>query len=118
MSGGHAGEAGVAAAGAVEVRSVGRGVCEEGAADQVADAAGFEGAGRLEVFEFEEDAAWGGVSMVGGEGKGYGGGKCRYHPAALERAADSINGVDTQGLARSGGGRLPMLEDTGRSVVL
>ena len=75
MSGGHAGEAGVAAAGAVEVRSVGRGVCEEGAADQVADAAGFEGAGRLEVLEFEEDAALvGWVSVVGG-GKGYGGGE-------------------------------------------
>ena len=36
-----------------------------------------------------------------------------YHPAALERAADSINGVETQGLGRSGGGRLPMLEDAG-----
>ena len=30
---------------------------EEGAADQVADAAGLEGAGGLEVFELEEDAA-------------------------------------------------------------
>ena len=34
-----------------------------------------------------------------------------YHPAALERAADSINGVDTQGLGRSGGGRLPIVEE-------
>lgn len=29
-----------------------------------------------------------------------------YHPAALERAADSINGVETQGLGIS----LPMIE--------
>ncbi len=37
---------------------------------------------------------------------------CTYHPAALERAADSIRGVETQGLGRSGGGRLPMFEDS------
>ena len=55
--GGHAGETGVAAAGAVEVRQVRGWVGEEGAADQVAHAAGLEGGGRLEVFEFEEDAA-------------------------------------------------------------
>ncbi len=36
---------------------------------------------------------------------------CTYHPAALERAADSIRGVETQGLGRSGDGRLPMFED-------
>ena len=35
-----------------------------------------------------------------------------YHPAALERAADSIRGVETQGFGRSGGGRLPMVEDS------
>ena len=34
---------------------------EQGAADQVADAAGFEGGGGLEVFEFEEDAAGDGL---------------------------------------------------------
>ena len=59
MSGGHTGEAGVAPAGAVEVRLIGGGVCEEGAADQVADTTGLEGAGWLEVFELEEDAAGG-----------------------------------------------------------
>ena len=32
--------------------------------------------------------------------------KGTYHPAALERAADSINGVETQGLGIS----LPMIE--------
>ena len=34
-----------------------------------------------------------------------------YHPAALERAADSINGVETQGLGRSGDDILPIAED-------
>ena len=34
-----------------------------------------------------------------------------YHPAALERAADSIKGVETQGLGRSWDGRLPIFED-------
>ena len=38
---------------------------EEGAADQVADAAGFERGGGLEIFEFEEDAAGDWVSIVG-----------------------------------------------------
>ena len=33
-----------------------------------------------------------------------------YHPAALERAADSINGVETQGLGRSGDGILPIAD--------
>lgn len=37
--------------------------------------------------------------------------ECIYHPAAFERAADSIKGVETQGLGRSGDGRLPMIED-------
>ena len=39
---------------------------EEGAADQITHAAGLEGAGGLEVFEFEEDAArrGGWVSIV------------------------------------------------------
>lgn len=60
MGGGYAGETGIAAAGGVEVRQVGGWVREEGAADQVADAAGLEGGGGLEVFEFEEDAAVGG----------------------------------------------------------
>ena len=85
-------------------------MCEEGAADQVADAAGLEGAGGLEVFELEEDAAGGG-NMGQHGGKRSLGGNCMYQPAALERAADSINGVDTQGLGRSGGGRLPIVED-------
>ena len=32
---------------------------EQGATDQIADATGLKGGGRLEVFEFEEDAAGG-----------------------------------------------------------
>ena len=32
-------------------------MCEEGAADQIANTAGLERGGGLEVFEFEEDAA-------------------------------------------------------------
>ena len=65
MGGGHAGETGVAAARTVEVRRVGARVREEGAPHQVADPAGLEGAGRLEVFEFEVDAtvSWHGVSL-------------------------------------------------------
>ena len=59
MRGRYAGETGIAAAGAVEVRLVGGRVREEGAADQVAHAAGLEGPGGLEVFELEEDAATG-----------------------------------------------------------
>ena len=86
-------------------------MCVVGAGVMVAVAAGLEGAGGLEVLELEEDAAggWGSACV----GKGCWVGNCRYHPAALERAADSINGVDTQGLGRSGGGRLPMVEDSG-----
>ena len=60
MSGRHTRETGITAAGGVEVRQVGGRVCEEGAANQVANAAGLEGGGGLEVFEFEEDAAVGG----------------------------------------------------------
>lgn len=71
MGGRRAGETGVAAAGGVEVREVGGRVREEGAADEVADAAGLEGGGGLEVFEFEEDAAVGGRGvLVSGVGKG------------------------------------------------
>lgn len=55
-AGGGAGEAGVAAGGAVEVWGGGAG---GGEGDEVADAAGFEGARGLEVVEFEEDAATG-----------------------------------------------------------
>lgn len=51
---GGAGEACVAAGGAVEVWVVGAG---GGEADEVADAAGLEGAGGLEVVELEEDSA-------------------------------------------------------------
>lgn len=53
----YAGETGIAAAGAIKVGQVRGWMSEEGAADQVADAAGFEGAGGLQVFKFEEDAA-------------------------------------------------------------
>jgi len=34
-----------------------------------------------------------------------------YHPAALLSAADSIRGVEIQGLGRSGVAMLPMLKD-------
>ena len=34
-----------------------------------------------------------------------------YHPAALDRAADSIKGVETQVSGRSEAGRLPIAED-------
>lgn len=34
------------------------------------------------------------------------------HPAALDRAADSINGVETHGLGKSGGDRLPITENS------
>lgn len=64
MGGRYAGETGIAARGGVEVRQVGGRVCKEGAADQVANAAGLEGGGGLEVFEFEEDAAVGGWSAL------------------------------------------------------
>ena len=97
MRGRYAGETGIAAAGAVEVRLVGVRVREEGAADQVAHAAGLEGPGGLEVFELEEDAAAGCFGLAIG-GKGPERVRCMYHPAALDRAADSINGVETQGL--------------------
>lgn len=82
---------------------------EEGAADQIADAAGLEGGGGLEVLEFEEDAA-GGLGQHCGEWRL--GMRCVYHPAALERAADSTRGVETQGLGRSENGRLPMDEES------
>lgn len=55
-----AGEAGVAAGGAVEVWVCGAGA---GEGDEVPDAAGLEGAGGLEVVEFEEDAAGGGLAL-------------------------------------------------------
>ena len=38
-------------------------------------------------------------------------GECNYHPAALDKGADSITGVATQGLGRSGDGRLPITEE-------
>jgi hypothetical protein len=58
-AGARAGEAGVAAGGAVVVErgGGGGGVARGGEGDEVADAAGFEGAGGLEGVEFEEDAA-------------------------------------------------------------
>ena len=43
-------------------------VRKEGAADQVAHAAGLEGPGGLEVFELEEDAAAGVWVSIVGEG--------------------------------------------------
>lgn len=41
-------------------------MCEEGAADQIANTAGLERGGGLEVFEFEEDAASCGFGESGG----------------------------------------------------
>lgn len=106
MRGGHAGEPGVAARGGVEVREVRLGVCEEAFADEMADAAGFEGAGGLEVLELEEDAA---------EERSVGAARCwrrlslSYHPAAFESAVDSIRGVVLHGLGISGVPRLPIV---------
>lgn len=64
--GGDACEAGVAAGGGVEVEGcVGEGECVGGGGlsdvfeDEVSNATGFEGAGWLEEFELEEDAAIG-----------------------------------------------------------
>lgn len=37
--------------------------------------------------------------------------QCSYHPAALDKGADSIIGVATQGMGRSGDGRLPITEE-------
>lgn len=53
----HAGEAGVAARGRVEVCLGRGGAVGEGALEVVAYAAGFEGARGLEIFQFEEDSA-------------------------------------------------------------
>ena len=51
-----AGESGISAGGTVEVGGGGiRGV-GVGFEDEVSEAAGFEGAGGLQVFEFEEDS--------------------------------------------------------------
>lgn len=73
MRGRYAGETGIAAAGAVEVRLVGGRVREEGAADQVAHAARLERPGGLEVFELEEDAAAGCFGLaIWGKGAGEG----------------------------------------------
>lgn len=37
--------------------------------------------------------------------------ECSYHPAALDKGADSIIGVATHGMGRSGDGRLPITEE-------
>ena len=76
MGCGDASEARVAAAGGVEVGELGGWVREEGLSDEVADAAGFEGAGWLEVFEFEEDATVKGISGAVEGGNGAGGREC------------------------------------------
>lgn len=57
QGGGGAGQPGVAAAGAVEVDGFLRAVGLDGTRQEVADAAGLEGRGGLEVFEFEVDIA-------------------------------------------------------------
>ena len=49
--------------------------------------------------EIDRVGGWGGIAHF------------VYHPAALERAADSIRGVETQGLGRSEEDRLPILEE-------
>ncbi len=97
MGGRDAGETGVAAAGAVEVRQVGARMHEEGAADQVADAAGLEGAARLEVFELEEDAA----------GRGRGLALSRTRPRRVRGGVPSCGFGESSGLDQ--GGRYPGL---------
>jgi hypothetical protein len=59
VCGRDAGEPGISAGGTVEVD--GGGVAGVGVRfeDEVSQPAGFEGAGRLEVFEFEEDSTFG-----------------------------------------------------------
>jgi hypothetical protein len=59
VCGRDAGEPGISAGGTVEVG--GGGVAGVGVRfeDEVSQPAGFEGAGRLEVFEFEEDSTFG-----------------------------------------------------------
>lgn len=67
MSGGHAGEAGVAAGGAVEVFLVATiRIIEQGSANEVADASRLERAGWLEILELEQDAAACGFGEGGG----------------------------------------------------
>ena len=61
------------------------------AGHQVAYSAGFEGAGWLEIFEFEVDVA-GYVSKFWN-----GGGRGMYQPASRERAAERMQGVWIQG---------------------
>ena len=55
-------------------RALGRGVqgLRGVRVDEIADATGFEGAGGLEIFEFEEDAAVGGAGQGGGLEEGGG----------------------------------------------
>ena len=68
----------------------------EVSAQEVADTSGFERTGRLEVFELEEDAAV--VELAKGNKCGC---NVAYQPAALDKAADSINGVSTHGFGSS-----------------
>lgn len=69
--------------------------------DEVADATGLEGAGRLEVFEFQEDAAVGGPGECRrfeqgggdiGKGKGgWGGERAHYDAQVLARGVSVSN---------------------------
>jgi hypothetical protein len=54
-----AGEPGISAGGTVEMGGGGVAGVGVGFEDEVPEAAGFEGAGGLEVFEFEEDSTFG-----------------------------------------------------------
>ena len=68
----------------------------EVSAQEVADTSGFERTGGLKVLELEEDAAVAKLTKGGGCGH-----NVAYQPAALDRAADSINGVSTHGFGSS-----------------
>ena len=57
MGGGDAGETGIAARRGIEMGSLWFTMGKKSLVDEVADAAGFKGAGWLKIFEFEEDAA-------------------------------------------------------------
>jgi len=66
ICGRDAGEPGISAGGTVEVGGGGVACVGVGFEDEVPEAAGFEGAGRLEVFEFEEDSTFGPVLDLSG----------------------------------------------------
>lgn len=72
-------------------------LCLDRAEHAIPDAARFEGAGRLEVFELEED------TTIFCQYKASSHNLCAYQPAALDKALDSTRGVSIQGFACEAG---------------